>query len=212
MHSLRRYTNIPSLLHILQSRQITLLDPGKWDDSNDSDGMEVYRQQKKLQSVLALCFTETDETYHHWHVFAEGAGGACIVFDKDKLLDAFNASGVSHSSVKYKKLEALKEQVLSLDEMPFTKRWGFRHEKEFRAIYESQTNKLSSYEVNIGLDVITRILLSPWLHKSLHQTTKAVLRSVKGCEKLQVRPSTLTGNLTWKQAFKDAAIQASRNR
>src|SRR5438046_430793 len=33
---LRRYTDLPALLHILRKQQITLLDPQNWDDTNDS--------------------------------------------------------------------------------------------------------------------------------------------------------------------------------
>jgi hypothetical protein len=107
MTILRRYTNLPSLLHILQNRKLTLLDPRKWDDGNDSAGMELYRKQKNLKSIVALCFAWGDETYHHWHVFAGGAGGSCIVFHRDKLLKTFNEQGVIHNRVVYKKLKDL---------------------------------------------------------------------------------------------------------
>jgi hypothetical protein len=32
----RRYTDIPALIHLLTEKQITLLDPDTWDDKNDS--------------------------------------------------------------------------------------------------------------------------------------------------------------------------------
>ncbi|MCA8064282.1 DUF2971 domain-containing protein [Burkholderia sp. AU38729] len=205
MTTLRRYTNIPSLLHILKNRKLTLLDPKKWDDTNDSAGMELYRRQKNLKSIVALCFATGDETYHHWHVFAGGAGGACIVFNRDKLLATFDQQNVKYREVDYWTLKALDNKKLALDELPFTKRWGYRPEKEFRAIHESAEKKLSFFDVSIPLDAISRITLSPWLPQSIVSTTQDILRGIDGCGNLQVRRSTLTGNKTWKDAFKEAA-------
>ena len=69
---LRRYTDVPALIYFLRERKITLLDPQSWDDSNDSHYLTLYREKNRLRSVLALCFTQTSETYHHWRVFSGG--------------------------------------------------------------------------------------------------------------------------------------------
>ncbi len=42
----------------------------------------------KTQLVLALCFTESDERYHYWRVFAPSANGVCIRFNRSGLLAA----------------------------------------------------------------------------------------------------------------------------
>jgi len=81
---LRRYTNIPALIYLLRKRSITLLDPRSWTDSNDSYYLTLYRDKKSLKSVLALCFTEVNETYHHWSVFAAGSSGICIRFKRSQ--------------------------------------------------------------------------------------------------------------------------------
>jgi hypothetical protein len=57
-----RYTDLPSLIHILKNRQLTLLDPMTWDDKNDSSFVTLYREKCALESVLALCFTRASET------------------------------------------------------------------------------------------------------------------------------------------------------
>ena len=44
---LRRYTTLPSLLYTL-----TLLDPQSWDDKNDSYYRQLYKEKKRLKSVL----------------------------------------------------------------------------------------------------------------------------------------------------------------
>lgn len=43
-----RYTSLPVLLHMLQSRQITLLSPETWEDRNDAYYLDQYRQKKIL--------------------------------------------------------------------------------------------------------------------------------------------------------------------
>ena len=85
---LRRYTNLPALAYLLSSRVISLLDPQTWDDTNDSHFLALYREKKNLKSVLALCFTQVAETYHHWRVFAEGSSGVCIKFNQTKLFQS----------------------------------------------------------------------------------------------------------------------------
>src|ERR1700689_4340302 len=88
--TLRRYTNLASTIHILKSQSIALFSPAFWDDRNDAFFLNSYKELKSAKSVLALCFAEASETYHHWRVFSHGSDGTCIEFDKDKLLSAFN--------------------------------------------------------------------------------------------------------------------------
>jgi len=85
---LRRYTHLPALLYMLNERKITLLSPATWDDTNDSHYLLRYKEKKKLKTVLALCFSQSDETYHHWRIFSGSAAGVCIRFDQDSLRDA----------------------------------------------------------------------------------------------------------------------------
>jgi hypothetical protein len=68
--TLHRFTNLAAAIHMLRARKITLLDPNTWDDKNDAYFMAEYKRQKGLATLLALCFADCDETYHHWRVFA----------------------------------------------------------------------------------------------------------------------------------------------
>lgn len=88
---LRRYTDLPGLIYLLQGRCITLVDPLTWDDQNDSYFLRLYKEHRKLACVLALCFTRSTETYHHWRVFAGGSSGVCISFHRGELLGAVTA-------------------------------------------------------------------------------------------------------------------------
>ena len=117
---LRRYTDIPALIYLLTEQKITLLDPESWDDSNDSHYLALYRDKKKLKSVLALCFTQANETYHHWRVFAGGASGVCIRFKRSELLSATKKrAGLRTGSVTYLTLGKIRHKRLATQRLPF---------------------------------------------------------------------------------------------
>src|SRR5262252_194964 len=205
---LRRYTDIPSLLYLLHSKCITLLDPSSWDDTNDSYFLLKYKEKKKLQSVLALCLTQTDETYHHWRVFAEGASGACIVFDKAALLDALSrVDGVLTGCGDYQRVREMRkrDRPLTLNELPFIKRAGFMPEAEFRLLYTSAVESLKFLDLPVPLNSILEVRLSPWLNTRLRKCLKETIRSIPGCSDLEINRSTLVGNLTWKK-YGDRAV------
>ncbi len=202
---LRRYTDLPALLRILSTRTLTLLDPKTWDDRNDTFYMSQYKERKELASLLALCFSQADETYHHWHVFSKGASGVCIVFKQDALLahlDQFE--GVTARKVLYRNTVQLGHQGLKIADLPFRKRSAFKAEEELRVIYESATEAYPVLDVPIELAHIHRISLSPWLHPNLADATKEVIRSIDGCETLAVYRSTLISNERWRGFGKNA--------
>lgn len=165
---LRQYTDLPSLIHLLQSKTLTLLNPNKWDDKNDKLYMRIYKDKKNLASLLALCFTEAPETYHHWKVFASGSSGVCVYFYKTLLLQQLDSvTGIQHRQVMYKKLDALKNSPLAIKDLPFLKRYAFRDEKEYRIIFEDLTEKHEFKHFEIDTSCIAQISLSPWLAKPL---------------------------------------------
>jgi hypothetical protein len=203
---LRRYTELPSLIYMLTHRKITLLDPSSWDDKNDSYFLSLYRDKRKLKSVLALCFTQAGETYHHWRVFAPGSAGVCVQFDTTKLLSfcITKSTGVRAQSVEYLTLPKIREKRLTIRRLPFLKRAAFEAEDEIRLLWESQTEEIKSLPVPFRLDAIKRITLSPWMHPSLGKEVVALLRTIKGCEKLKIVRSTLIGNAEWMERGKAA--------
>jgi hypothetical protein len=202
---LRRYTNIPCLLYLHRKQKITLLDPQTWDDKHDSHYLSVYREKKSLQSVLALCFTQVSETYHHWRVFADGSAGVCITFEREELLKALKKhKGVTTRNVTYLKIDKMGRKKLKVAELPFLKRYPYGDEREFRAIYESDSTKCSSLDVSIPLESIDRINLSPWTPTALADTLKETIREIPGCRLIKVFRSTLISNERWK-SYSDAA-------
>ena len=135
--SLRRYTELPFVLHMLRSRQLALLNPSSWDDKNDAYFMEEYRQRNALSGVFVLCFARAPETYHHWKVFSPGSSGVCVKFDKAKFSAwAKSNSGMRARAVTYKTLKKLQDIPPTLPDLPFVKRYAFRDEKEYRLVLD----------------------------------------------------------------------------
>ena len=195
----RRYTDIPALIYLLRERKITLLDPASWDDKNDSYFLSLYRQKKDLKSVLALCFTPAFETYHHWRVFAGGSSGACIRFDRAKLLKAVKKQpGVTAKTVRYLTLSGIRDLEVKTRELPFLKRSAYEDEREFRIIYESSAKKDNSLDIAIPLACIERITLSPWIPSALSDHVKGTIKEIEGCNSMKVYRSTLISNESWK--------------
>ena len=198
---LRRYTNLASAIHLLKNRNITLLDPSTWDDRNDAFFISEYKKKSEALSVLALCFAEVGERYHHWRVFSHGSDGVCIEFNKERLLEAFDSDiGVNHGAINYTRLrDAQRMKDIDTEELPYFKRWPYGDEKEYRAVYVDKQASKTLHDVPIDLNCINRIILSPWLAISLADSVRALLRSITGCRKMKVHRSTLIDNRDWKR-------------
>ena len=207
---LRRYTDIPALFYLLNRKVITLLDPVSWEDTNDSYYLALYKQHKRLGSLLALCFTQAGESYHHWRAFAHGPGGICIEFKRDALMTIFTGrSDTRAESVKYLTLEEIRSIPPTAEQLPFVKRYGYAHENEFRIIHESPYDGAASMDVPIPLSAIVQVVLSPWIPTTLWIELRKMLNALPGCSKLQIRHSTLIANDEWKRLGEKAAQSSS---
>ena len=199
-NTFRRYTNLASTLHILQNRCLSLLSPDTWDDRNDTYFMSEYKRLKSVKTILAICIADREETYHHWQVFSRGSDGVCIEFDRDKLLAAFDAAGVTHRYVSYELITNVNTmRDVNLEILPFTKRWPYGDEREYRAVYVSAVEELPVFPVSIALAAIRRITLSPWLAPALVDPVKKTLKSLPGCSNLRIYRSTLIDNKQWQK-------------
>lgn len=212
-NKLNRFTTLPVLLDMLIRNRLVFSDPKFWDDKNDSEILEIYKSKKyrgKADArIFALCFLKDHETVHHWKAFANGISGCCIEFDKNKLVELFSkCEGVRFGSVIYKRLKDLGDG--SADEcvpmIPFMKRWPYRFEKEFRAIWDGDTGK-NNYEIPINdyNNIITQITLSPNLKESdqLFITIREFLNERFRIPTCKVNPSTVYENREgWIEKFK----------
>lgn len=205
---LRRYTDIPALLHLLKTKSIAFLNPETWDDRNDSFYIEAYRKRKGLTAVLALCFTQKRETYHHWKVFAGNGSGVCIVFKKEQLLllvdgikqlDIVRNQGIiKHGPVVYKSVRAMRKQPPEQTMYPFLKRIVFKDDAEYRMIFETKDEGLEYKDFSMKLDCIEKITLSPWMPETLRKSVEETIKSIPGCNDIKVHKSKLIDYKQWK--------------
>lgn len=195
---LNHYTSLPVLLHFLTNRRIILGDPEKWEDENDKYYIRCYKKEKGIKTLLAVCFSYTRETYHHWKCYAPGKSGVCIEFKKDSILARINQDETLKSRiVNYKFINQIGNLLPTPEHLPFIKRWPFADEDEFRVIYTNiKANQKASIEFKISdIKVIT---LSPWLSKDIFLSIAKALKSIDGCESLEIVPSSLLDNKRWK--------------
>jgi len=201
----RRYTDIPALIGMLTYGELTLLDPSTWDDKNDSYFLEQYRVKRNLKSVLALCFTQASETYHHWRVFSHGPAGVCVWFKEQQLKAAVaQVKGLRIRQIEYLTVKKIRSKKLPQSKLPFVKRFPFKPENEVRLLWESATEECTSLGVPFDSSAIARITLSPWLHPSLKDSVKSVLKSLPKCRRYKIYRSTLISNAEWKRHGRNA--------
>ena len=204
---LRRYTSLPNLLYILNQKCITLSDPENWDDHNDSYFIRLYKKKFGFKSILALCFAESDESYHHWKIYSGNPSGVCIEFAKDKLLKQINGKRIRGEYVEYKLIPELRKfskviTIVNIRKLPFIKRKAFEEEREFRLIYESEQD-ISSVNVPIEIGCISRIIFNPWILKPVYYSVRAVIKKIDGCKEIKIVRTTLTDNEKWKTIGED---------
>ena len=196
---LRRYTDLSRLFYLLAERKLTLLNPSRWDDRNDSYCLRRYSDAKGHKSVLALCFVQSSERYHLWKVFGAGASGVRIKFKRKALLKAVDkVTGVLHDEVEYLTLKKLAGSF-SVDRLPFVKRYGFLGEDEYRLVYGSD-KKLPKFDIDIPPDCIESVKLNPWLDADSFEHVKDAIRKVDSCwKRLEVVHSSLIDNERWRE-------------
>lgn len=197
---LNRYTSFAALLAMLQNREITLLSPGLWEDRNDAFTMRQYKSRKQLGTLLALCFSQAEETYHHWRVFTHGADGVCITFRRAPLLSALKGGGLRSGKVRYRRIADLPKRGLRLEQLPFLKRVPYEDEREFRLVYEDRLAETEAKAFPIPLACISRVTLNPWAPPPLAKAMKTEIQAVAGCAGLKVYQTTLLENERWKKA------------
>ena len=201
---LNRFTTLPVLLDLLERKKLTLLDPKLWDDTNDSEVILAYKEKKGIKNLFAVCLAHGDETVHHWKTFSDGTSGCLIEFDAEKLFDIIDKiPGLRHDKISYRKLLQIEKRdtIIDIDKMPFTKRWPYRCEEEYRIIVENNTED-TFFEIDITLDIIRRITISQHMPQPIYNTIKNYLRGLRGDPSSRINRSTLYENKRWINRFK----------
>ncbi|SDK03204.1 hypothetical protein SAMN04487935_2368 [Flavobacterium noncentrifugens] len=198
---LNRFTTFPFVVDLLKRKKLTLLNPTFWEDYNDRETMEIYRQKTKSESIYALCFTHRNETIHHWNAFANGTSGCCIEFSPEKLFDILSRdSRISHGKTQYMSLKGLCD--VETAQLPYLKRLPFEPEKEYRIIAASNEKQNATLEIDIDLNAIRRITISNKIPQTVFESMKKVLLEINPEFRGKIYHSTLFNNQTWIGHFK----------
>ena len=202
MKRVSRYTTLPVLLDLLKRKRLVLLEPTSWEDKNDSEILLEYMRRKKIKKLFALCFSFGDETIHHWRTFADGISGCCIELDAEKLISNLRRlRSIRYGRVTYRKIKDLKDGTIDVDKIPFTKRWPYRCEQEFRIIWEGDTEK-ACFEIDIDLRMINKITISQRMPDQVYSTIREYLRDAFSDPDKRINRSTLYQNRTWIAKFR----------
>jgi len=204
--TLKRYTNLASLVSILRNRELTLLDPSKWGDRNDSHYLLQYGERKGFKSLYALCFTKESETSHHWKAFSPGSDGVCIKILAEPFIAQLNfIKEIVHGNVEYELIDEVETEVVTVDQLPFLKRYPFRDEAEYRVLFRKKVaSKLKTHASPFNTSFIQEITLSNSLPKELSGPLVALLKGIDGCADIKISRSTLNENSRWKRASERA--------
>jgi hypothetical protein len=159
--------------------------------------MAMFKEKAGFKGVHALCLSQVPETYHHWKVFAPGAAGVCIYFQREALLARMDEAGVEWREVDYLTIKEARAFSFRAEDLPFLKRAGYRPESELRLFHKSATESGPAHHVPVSLDLISKVSLSPWLPSGLSDSVKAAIRQIEGCAQLKVTRSTLISNAEW---------------
>ncbi len=200
---LKRYTTLAAAVDMLVEQRLALLNPSKWQDTNDTYFLEMFQEHVRAKSLYAACFTQAAETFHHWKVFAGDNEGVCVEIDRTALLGSLMESTSYHwSDVNYRTLAQLSSRKrINAFELPFLKRKGFGDEKEFRLIHWSRVKPQRGVQyVKIERSWIKAVVLNPWIGEALFKSMKLALNAIPGCSNVLIRRTTLVDNAQWKEA------------
>jgi len=197
MKKLNRYTTASVLLDMLKRKRIVLRDPSQWEDKNDSEVLAAYKRRKKLPSLFAWCLSHGDETIHHWKTFAGDLEGCCVDFDWEGLVRIFKANpNIRFGPVTYKRFKDLAPFPVAPDDMPFTKRWPYRCEEEYRVIWEGRS-RVRRCEVELDLATIRRVTVSQRMPGDQYKRLREEIRGLLVEPGQNVYRSTIYRNAVW---------------
>ncbi len=194
---LNRFTTLPFLLDLLKRKKLVLVDPSRWEDRNDTEIMKVYKYRKNLSHLYALCFSRGLETIHHWKTFSDGASGCCIEFHGNDLLNVFDSLELRHGSVIYKKINEVNTASIRVEDIPFTKRWPYRCEEEYRVISEDARCS----EIDIELGMINKITINQRMPDQVYLSIRDYLKEAFANPEKRIHRSTLFENHVWIRKF-----------
>jgi hypothetical protein len=208
-----RYTSLTLLIDLLWRKKIALVSPRLWRylpqcDHNDVKGMETC-EHLTGKAAYVLCLTAGEESNFYWDSLGGGAG--CRIDFKGPLLAQTLAScpGIRHGPVSYQKIPELeaaaKSGALNAADIPFTKRFPYRHEKEYRFVWEGKRPRDNPpvMEFDISLDAIAAITLSDAVGEEAAASFKEVINAAIPELSRRISLVTVHENRRWLAALGD---------
>jgi hypothetical protein len=208
--TLKRYTQLPFLIHVLETKTLPLLSPSSWDDRNDARYLEAYQRRLGVESVLALCLTEASTTYHHWKIFADSISGVCIEFYRKPFMRWAQANRICCNAVSYLSIDKARRNPPTPEKMPFRKRHAFRDEREVRLIYTSQEPCGPIKYFPLDLRTIEHIEVNPWLSEDVFESLRTSIQRIDDCKSLKVEKSHMLTNKKWADLYDGDATPTSQ--
>ena len=101
--------------------------------------------------------------------------------------------------MKYWKLDELKSRRPTENQLPFAKRVAFKDEKEFRLVFVSMTEALSSKSVSLPIAAFERVVLSPWLPEALASEVIRTINQIPDFPVLEVIQSKVIDSPAWRK-------------
>ncbi len=105
--------------------------------------------------------------------------------------------------MRYRRLPDLKDGTIKVGDMPFTKRWPYRCEDEFRVIWEGESED-AFFEIEIELNMINKVTLNQRMPKQVYATIREYLREAFADADQRISHSTLYENARWLKKFRQA--------
>jgi hypothetical protein len=87
---------------------------------------------------------------------------------------------------------------VTIDGLPFLKRYAFADESEYRIIYPSSKD-VAFKHINIPLTAIRKISVNPWAPNVFFEVIKETIRNISGCEDIKIGKSSLIDNKEWRR-------------
>jgi hypothetical protein len=217
---INKFTRLSTALDILKNQRIILSNPFKWEDKNDTNCLKKYKDKIGLKTVLASCFVDGRERYHHWKIYANGSAkniGVCIEFDKEKFIQAVTSAKellikkdpkkyIELGNIKYRWVHKFKEEVNNnlatiVMKLPFRKRGTYGPDNEFRIIYGDFEEKLRFYSITIPRGIIRKITLSPKAKKEDEMKLVNIKNDLPDCHSLLINYSGMLDHEKWKKVL-----------
>lgn len=178
LNILNRYMSISTMFTTIKTRKMQFSDPSRWKDRNDTEILDLYKQNKLLDSLYVLCFSQESETVSYWADYADNYRGCCVQFDKESLLNSIKDLNLIFSrEVHYLSMKELNsKQIIPVKDLPFIKRWPYRAENEYRIVTVDGSEPNPS--IPICMNWIKKVTIGPNIPDHEFKVIKSIVHEL----------------------------------